>query len=366
MKKTLLATAIAGSIAATGMMATNVQAATVYDQDGTKLDIYGRISMGIRGGGPEFRDATADEVADSEGALSAGDQVRVDNSEEFVDVYSRLGLNLSHDVSPDLTAFGRLEWRFQGDGGDNRFNAFTETRQSYLGLRSDSWGTVQAGNFDSFYNQAVSIVFDRYLDRGLEFAGHPTQSRGDSIGYITPNLEGFQVYLQAKHYSTRDEVEPTDGRTVAGQGGMVYEIDNLRLSLGAVDDVVEGGGNDEMLYGANVSYEFIPGFSGRLGYETRSDSDTYGGGFDTWGLGMSYAWNEWRFNADIYDVSPDNASSRTSWAAGAYYNLSSNFDVFLELQQADQPSITVFGDDGVVDTADGDDLYWLTGARYLF
>ncbi|MFO8044957.1 MAG: hypothetical protein R6U30_03705 [Halomonas sp.] len=53
MKKTLLATAIAGAIAATGMMATTAQAATVYDQDGTKVDIYGRISMGVRGGGPE-------------------------------------------------------------------------------------------------------------------------------------------------------------------------------------------------------------------------------------------------------------------------------------------------------------------------
>ncbi|WP_254275420.1 porin [Halomonas sp. 3H] len=351
MKKTLLATAIAGAIAASGMAVTNAQAATVYDQDGTKLDIYGRIAMGIRGGGPEYNDA--DEL--------------IDNGEEFVDVYSRLGLNLSHQVTSDLTAFGRLEWRFRGD---ERYtdSGFTEIRQSYLGLRSDTFGTVQAGNFDSFYNQFVSIPFDVYIDRGLEFAGHPKQSRGDSVAYMTPNLEGFQVGLQAKHYSTRGELEPSEGSTVAAQGAMKYEIDNLRLALGVVDDVVEGGGNDEILYGATVSYEFIPGFSGRLGYETRSDNDVEGGGYDIWGLGASYSVNQWAFNADIYDVSPDNDESRTSWALGGYYNVSSAFQVFLELQQADQPSIdvTLGGGDTGIETADGDDMYWLTGARYFF
>ncbi|MGM1053158.1 MAG: porin [Pseudomonadota bacterium] len=364
MKKTLLATAIAGAIAATGMMATSAQAATVYDQDGTKVDIYGRISMGVAGGGPEY---------DSDNEL-------VSNDEEFVDAYSRLGLNLSHEVTSDLTAFGRLEWRFNGDGGDNRFSGFKETRQSYLGLRSDTWGTVQGGNFDSLYNQFVSIPFDVYIDRGLEFAGHPKQSRGDSIAYMTPNLEGFQVGLQAKHYSDRgsyvdqavaDQQDPAEfadrGTVVAMQGAATYEVDNLRLGLGVVEDVVRGGGNGENLYGATAAYEFIPGLSGRLGYETREDSDVRGGGFDTWGLGMSYAWNQFSVNADIYDVSPDNADSRTSWALGGYYNVSSNFQTFLELQQADQQSISIELDglDSEV-TADGDDMYWLAGARYFF
>ncbi|MGO1886604.1 MAG: porin, partial [Halomonas sp.] len=48
MKKTLLATAIIGALGASAA----AQAATVYDQDGTKLDVYGRIAMGVAGGGP--------------------------------------------------------------------------------------------------------------------------------------------------------------------------------------------------------------------------------------------------------------------------------------------------------------------------
>jgi len=347
MKKTLLATAIAGAIAASGMAVTNAQAATVYDQDGTKLDIYGRIAMGIRGGGTDVVNG-----------------VDVSNDPEFVDVYSRLGLRMSHQITPDMSAFGRLEWRFSGDERDLR--GFNEIRQSYIGLQSDSWGTVQGGNFDSLYNQFVSIPFDVYIDRGLEFQGHPFQSRGDSVAYMTPNLSGFSVGLQAKHYSDRDlpeaQINDANETTVAFQGALKYEIDNLRLALGAVDDVVQGGGNDEVLYGATASYEFVPGFSARLGYETQDESDTYGGGFDTWGVGMSYAVNQWAFNLDYYNVDDDNGPSRDAWAAGAYYNVSSAFQVFLELNDAD-------ADFDGADTSFNDirdDVYWLTGARYFF
>jgi predicted porin len=351
MKKTLLATAIVSAIAAMGATS-SVQAAPVYDQDGTKLDVYGRIAMGIQGGGRDFDGAT-------------------DNSEEFVDVYSRLGLRLSHEVSRDLTAFGRLEWRFDGDErtgpSGNGNTGFKEVRQSYIGLQSDQFGTFQAGNFDAFYNQFVSLPFDVYINRGFEFAGHPTQSRGDSIGYYTPDLSGFTAFLQGKHYSSRGEAEPTDGSEMAAQGGVRYAQGPVTIGLGFVDDIVEGGGNDEVLYGLIGSYDITDQFSARLGYETRDENDVLGGGFNTVGLGGTFTTGAWAFTADVYEVDPDNSDNRTSWALGTYYNVSSNFDVFLELNQPDQQSInvTLDGTDSEIN-ADGDDVYYLTGARYHF
>ena len=375
MKKTLLATAIAGA-----MIASGAQAATVYDQDGTKVDIYGRIAMGIAGGGAEYD--------------NAGNAI--DNGAEFVDAYSRLGLRLQHMVSSDLTAFGHLEWRFRADeagtNNDGNFDAFSETRQAYLGLRSNSWGTIQAGNFDSFYKDAVTAPFDVYIDRGLEFANHRPHSRGDSIGYITPNMAGFQVYLQAKHYSDRGEEAGSErSEEVVAQGGVVYETGGLRLAAGFIDDKAildtEGDrltganvvGNDEVRYGVTAAYQFTPEFSARLGFETRDNNSDYTGtnpdtgyvynpalnGYEKYGLGMTYAVNQWAFNADIYHVDEDDAvDERLAWAAGAYYNISSNFDVFLELAQADQPDVRV-GSDGV-EQDDGDDMYYLVGARYHF
>ncbi|MCE8020500.1 porin [Halomonas sp. MCCC 1A11036] len=371
MKKTLLATAIAGALGASAA----AQAATVYDQDGTRLDIYGRIAMGIAGGGPEY---------DSNNNYER-------NSAEFVDVFSRLGLRMSHEVSSDLTAFGHVEWRFRGDertgGGrtsDTDFSGFSETRQSYIGLRSNTFGTFQAGNFDAFYKDAVTAPFDVYIDQGLEFQGHPIQSRGDSIGYITPDLSGFQAFLQAKHYSSRgtnpSEPGQEDNSEIATQGGVKYELEGLRLALGYVDDRDgRAGGSGEMIWGATASYAFNDNFSARLGYETRGNNDDQlaaGGnaadyaGFDTWGLGMTYALGQWAFNADVYRISVDNEDpdngwdDRTAWALGSYYKLSNNFDVFAELFQGDQPDVTIGS--GGIDTADGDDMYYLVGARYHF
>ncbi|GGW40237.1 MULTISPECIES: porin [Halomonadaceae] len=345
MKKTLLATAIVGALGASAA----AQAATVYDQDGTRLDVYGRIAMGIAGGGPEF------DSQDRE----------IDNGAEFVDVFSRLGLRMSQQVTSDLSAFGHLEWRFRAD--ERRSDeAFRETRQSYIGLKSEQYGTVVGGNFDSFYSQFVSKPFDVYIDQGLEFAGHPTQSRGDSIGYYTPDLSGFTAFLQLKHYSERgllEGIETTEqGEVVASQGGVRYAEGPVTVAVGFVDDVVRGGGNGEMLYGVMGSYDITDQFTARLGYEGRDDSTEFGGGFDTVGLGGTFTTGPWAFNVDYYNIERDNDSTSNAWAAGAYYKVSSNFDVFAEVADGDAPSVdrdTTLGDLT-------DNVYWLTGARYHF
>jgi predicted porin len=371
MKKTLLATAIAGAIAATGMMATNAQAATVYDQDGTRLDLYGRIALGVSGGGGE---------SDVDGVKSDGS--------EFRDVYSRFGLRGTQQVTSDLTAFGNFEVRPRLDHV-NRDGQ--QVRNSFLGLRSNAFGTVQAGNFDSFYLNTVAAPFDVYLDRGLELTGGNHQARGDSLGYISPNLEGFQVFLMAKHYSgnttaadnpnivgeTADGdpiIEPTSS-TWNTAGGAVYEIDALRLALGYAQDRERGGGIGENIYGGSAVFEFVPGFSGRLAYEYQSDN------VDKIGVGMTYAVNEWAFNLDYYRIESQGerkaeeqergrSTSRNAWAAGAYYQVSNNFDVFAEVHEADQGTILDRDTTGS-ELSDNlrdvrDNVYWLTGVRYHF
>ncbi|MGP9553129.1 MULTISPECIES: hypothetical protein [unclassified Halomonas] len=65
MKKRLLAVVVSGSF-----WISAAQATPLYNQDGTQLDIYGRIAMGIAGGGPEF------DLAGN----------KINNGIEFVDV----------------------------------------------------------------------------------------------------------------------------------------------------------------------------------------------------------------------------------------------------------------------------------------
>ena len=339
MKKVMLAAAVSGSF--WGPVA---QATTLYNQDGTQLDVYGRIAMGVAGGGPEFD--------------SAGNAMN--DGVEFVDIYSRLGFRMSHEVTSDLTAFGRLEWRFKGNEDDAN-NGFDETRQSYIGLASKRYGTFQAGNFDSFYAQFVSLPFDVYLDRGLLFNSSGIQSRGDSIGYYTPALNGFTTFVQFKHYSERGltvDEQSREGEVVATQGGVRYQHGSLKVGLGAVENVVRGGGNGEMLYGLIGSYDISDQLSTRLGLETQADSDLYGGGFDTAGVGATYTVGPWAFVADYYNVERDKGEESNAWAAGTYYKVSDAFDVFVELADSDAPSLR--------HESLADSTYWLAGARYHF
>lgn len=333
-KKTTLALAVSGLLAASA-----AQAATVYDQDGTDLEIYGRIAMGFEGGGEK-----------EDGA---------DNGEEFRNFGSRLRITAGHQITSDLRAFARVEWRFTGDER-NTDSGFDEVRNSYIGLESAQFGTVMAGNYDSFYDGYVMGPFDVYVERGYEFAGGGTQARGDSIGYKTPEINGFQAVLSAKHFSERGltQAEQTeDGSEIAAQAGVVYATGPVRLALGYVDDKAVGGGNDENRYGATAEFAINDSVSARLGYETRDDNDSLGGGFETVGVGGSFATGAWAFYLDYYNIDPDNASgSRDAWAAAAHYDLSNNFDVFVELNDANQDAINDYEDD----------LYYAVGARYHF
>ncbi|MFS8149779.1 porin [Vreelandella titanicae] len=341
MQKKQLAVVVAGLLSIS-----SVQATTLYDQDGTKLDIYGRISMGIAGGGPEFD--------------SAGN--KVDDGAEFIDVYSRLGFRMSHAVTSDLTALGHLEWRFTGDER-NTDQGFNEIRQSYIGLSSKQYGTLLAGNFNSMYAQFVSLPFDVYQDRGLLFKSSGLQSWGDSIAYYTPELNGFTSFLQVKHYSERGLTaleQSSEGEVVAAQGGIRYQQGPFKVGFGAVENVVRGGGsgNGETLYGLIGAYSLSDQLSMRLGVEAQDNSDTYGKGFETVGLGGTYSTGPWAFTADYYNVDRDEGEESNAWAAGAYYKVTSAFDVFVELADGDAPSMRK--------ESSADRTYWLTGARYHF
>ncbi|MFP3686211.1 porin, partial [Bacillus sp. SIMBA_026] len=89
----------------------------------TTLDLYGRIAMGIEGGGAKDG---------------------VDNGEEFRNFGSRLRVTADHQITSDLRAFARVEWRFTGDER-NQASGFDEVRNSYIGLDSEQFGTFTAG-----------------------------------------------------------------------------------------------------------------------------------------------------------------------------------------------------------------------------
>lgn len=334
MKKTLLATAVAASMAVTG-----AQAATVYDQDGKSLDFSGRVGVGVK----QDYNGQSDFV-------NAGSRLKVDASNQFTD---------------NSRVFGHVEWRFDADERTGPYGngnpGFTEVRHAHVGLENSQFGTVMAGNFDNVYTSNVFGAFDYYaMSSGYGFTGMGTNGRGDAVAYMTPDLEGFQVFAQAKHYSFADltgdfGIANADSSELLTAGGVSYTTqDGFTIAAGyteAVDGPEAAITNEfesDIHAGIRMSYDFNDMITGRIGYEDQKITDT-----EVFGIGGVVAVAPGvNVSADYYNKDVDNGDNRNEFALGAYYNFAGNADVFTEVHDSD-------GDQG-------DDTFFIVGTRYFF
>ena len=130
MKAKLIALSIP-TLLATG----TVSAATVYEQDGSKLDVYGRATGMYYG--------------------SDNQDLRGDES------YIRLGLKGETALGNNLTGLGQFEYNLPTAGSDN-----DELRLGFAGIRHDQFGTLTYGRQDGL----MAMVND-YTDVLPEWGG---------------------------------------------------------------------------------------------------------------------------------------------------------------------------------------------------
>ena len=114
---------------------------------------------------------------------------------------SRLGLKGSEDLGSGLSAIWQIE---QGVNMDNSSPAVAGigTRNTFLGLKGDSWGTVLLGQHDTPYKIAtrgLDLFADTIADNrslmgqtGGGAASHDARL-GDVVAYISPAMSGFTV-----------------------------------------------------------------------------------------------------------------------------------------------------------------------------
>jgi len=387
MKKTLLATAIAGTMAASG-----AQAATVYDQDGTSLDLYGRLAYAVQTGGPEGEAGT-----------------KTDGS-EFVDLGSRFGFIANHEVTRDLSTFARMEFRGKADarnqnadtdGEVDAFGGFDTIRNTYVGVESDSWGAVQVGNFDSIMYQNVTVIQDVPEASGatnIDFGN--VAAHGDSIQYSSPMMEGFQAKVAAKHLSGNSEnVSAGDdtGSTTSWHAGVSYEWEDLYLGA-AYNQAKQTDENDtasydgegakdfsEDLWGVVAQYAFTDTFSARISYqeagditasqdeivdETTTDAGVREPSYEIdnlVGIGATYDYGMGEIYGDYYHVEmiDSRVDDQNRWVLGANYRFSEPMYVFAEAYQEDSSTGT---DETLEDNFRNldDEVQYTVGVRYDF
>ncbi|WP_109127846.1 porin [Aggregatibacter segnis] len=182
MKKTVIALAIA-AFAATG----TASAATVYNQDGTKVELGGslRIFLGKLG-----KHERGDLVNDG----------------------SRIKINASHELDNGLSAFAGYELRFERDAYKNKQTAANDfgdptTRKLFVGLGFENVGKL------SFGRQATNAddVLGDSLYYGSGEYGILTTRSDKSVKFRSADFNGFSFgvdYLFGDADKTRTQAVP--------------------------------------------------------------------------------------------------------------------------------------------------------------
>ncbi|MDA8480926.1 porin OmpC [Citrobacter sp. Awk 4] len=192
------------------LVAGTANAAEIYNKDGNKLDLYGKVD-----GLHYFSD---DDSVD-------GDQT-----------YMRLGFKGETQVNDQLTGYGQWEYQIQGNTSENQNDSWT--RLAFAGLKFGD-----AGSFD--YGRNYGVVYDvtSWTDVLPEYGGDTygsdnfMQQRGNGFAtYRNSDFFGmvdglnFAIQYQGKNGSPSGEDQTNNGRDALRQndegvgGSITYDI----------------------------------------------------------------------------------------------------------------------------------------------
>lgn len=182
MKKTLLAAAVVSALVAS----TAASAATVYDKDGTVLNVNGRIEAQWYNAGS-----------------SSNMSGKVGNSDSSIYNWARMSLEGRSVLNDYATAFGKMEWDVAD--GDNTTPSGMSARDQFIGVDFGKFGKVQTGRYKSLL-QTVAGVTDVLAGDG---ESGKTYVIGDTrnAGKLTYTWTGYGVLLGAEYQSAKNAYE---------------------------------------------------------------------------------------------------------------------------------------------------------------
>ncbi|HCT3347486.1 TPA: porin OmpC, partial [Citrobacter koseri] len=267
------------------LIAGAANAAEVYNKDGNKLDLYGKVD-GLR----YFSDD-----AGSDGDMS----------------YARLGFKGETQIAEQLTGYGQWEYNIQANGTEGD-KGDSWTRLGFAGL-----GFGQNGTFDYGRNYGVVYDVEAWTDMLPEFGGD-TYTQTDV--YMLGRTNGVATYRNNGFFGL------VDGLNFALQ----YQGNNEGTGFGQ-----EGSGNSTNRklakengdgFGMSTSYDFDFGLS----------------------LGAAYA-NSDRTDAQVARGYGDGMNQRNNyaggdkaeaWTVGAKYDA---YNVYLAAMYAETRNMTYYG-----------------------
>ena len=213
MKKTLAALIV------TAFAASAANAAVVYDNEGTKVELNGSLRLIM-------------EKADKKEYNAANQSTKKANS-ALRNAGSRFGITVKHNLDNDFYALGRLEFRFDDTTSRDKFGRLYAKR-AYVGLGSKATGDITFGRqltIADDLSQAVDYEYG-FIPKS-EYI--PTAGTG-VVRYDYKGIEGLQLSANYNFGQTNDEkgnpLKP--GIKNAYAVGALYTVGDLdaRLAYG--------------------------------------------------------------------------------------------------------------------------------------
>jgi predicted porin len=336
MKKSLIALAVAGAFSAPAFAATS------------NVDIYGIMSFSVDHAN------TDDSTIDKKDIVTGRDNV------------SRLGFKGSEDLGGGLSAIWQIEMQLNANSDaavatstngtgyvtNVSFTAGSALRNTFVGLKSDSMGTLILGRYDTPYKSATSKL-DPFADNVGDYNAIIGRSSGKGAGslfdvrssnlveYMTPSVNGL---MGAVAYSQPKYIEPTATEGDVSLLSLMASYDNgpifASLAYEKHTNTLGAASTDAIhAWKAGAGYSFGDAKIGGV-YERISGGDTNGaaaGGEanarNAYYLSGQYNMGNIALKAAYGHAGDSNATATADdgakfYALGADYNLSKRTTVF--------------------------------------
>ena len=308
------------AVAASVLMAMSAQAAEIYNKDGNKLDLYGKVNA------EHYFSSSASDDGDKTYARMVynkdGNKLdlygKVDGLHYFSDndskdgdkTYMRLGFKGETQINDQLTGFGQWEYEFKGNRTETEGSDKDKTRLAFAGLRFGDYGSLDYGR-----NYGVAYDVGAWTDVLPEFGGD-TWTQTDV--FMTQRATGVATYRNNDFFGL------VDGLNFAlqyqGKNDSAAKVNNWKGR-----DVVESNGDG---FGLSATYDY-----------------------EGFGIGATYAKSDRTDGQVSYaNASSLNASGKTAevWATGLKYDAN---NIYLAATYSETQNMTVFGDDFIANKA---------------
>ncbi|WP_426577720.1 porin [Xenorhabdus stockiae] len=241
MKRNILAVVIP-----TLLVAGTANAAEIFNKDGNKLDLYGKVDVRHL-----FSDKRSHEDGD--------------------DSYARIGIKGETQISDQLTGFGRWEYNMKANGIEKN-GTESATRLAFAGLKFANYGSLDYGR-----NYGVNYDINAWTDV-LPFFGGDTMAKKDN--YMTQRATGLLTYRNTDFFGL------VDGLNVAlqYQGQNSDRTNNKRSGATANGDGYGMSATYDVGYGINVGASYAN--STRAGDQWTSTA--FGKRAEAWNIGAKY------------------------------------------------------------------------------